>query len=61
MANIIGREITVKRGLLVEKITIDSIKNITSNIYSVTGHNAKKRITVTMLKEELHLLLGGTK
>lgn len=53
MSNFIGKQIMMVRGKLKEKVTIQSITQITNEVYSVTGSNENKQITLTMLKEEI--------
>ena len=60
MKQLIGREILVKRGRLQESMVIKSISKIATNIYSVTGSNSKRSMTVTMLSDEINeSLIGG--
>ena len=60
MKQLIGKEILIKRGRLQESMVIKSISKIAENIYSVTGSNSKRNMTVTMLTEEINeSLIGG--
>lgn len=53
MINFIGRQMIMIRGKIKEKVTIQSMTQITNNVYSVTGYNEHKQITLTMLKDEI--------
>lgn len=60
MNNILGREINVKRGRLQESMVIKSVKEIVPEIFSVTGENSKRQMTLTMTKSEIfENLIGG--
>lgn len=51
--SIIGRQIEVKRGKLQEVITIQNVSKIVNKIYSISGKNEKRSITVTMTIDEI--------
>lgn len=51
--SIIGRQIEVKRGKLQEVITIQNVSKIVNKVYSISGKNEKKSITVTMTIDEI--------
>lgn len=57
MNKLIGRQILVKRGRLVETMVIENIEQITDNIFSVSGSNSKRKMVVTMLQDEIELNL----
>ena len=60
MKQLIGREILVKRGRLIESMVIESISQISKDVVSVTGSNSKRSMTVTMLNDEINeSLIGG--
>ena len=60
MTKLVGREIKVKRGRLVENMIISEITQIVPNVFSVSGTNSKRKIVVTMMEDEiLENLLGG--
>lgn len=60
MKQLIGREILVKRGRLTESMVIESISQISKDVFSVTGSNSKRSMTVTMLNDEINeSLIGG--
>ena len=62
MKNLIGRDIFIKRGKLQEKMIISEVSNITNSIFSVSGKNEKRGITVTMMLDEINeSLVGGVK
>ena len=50
---LIGKQILVKRGRLVETMVIEDIEQIAQNVFSVSGRNSKRTIVVTMLQEEI--------
>lgn len=54
MKQLIGREILVKRGRLIESMVIESISQISKDVFSVTGSNSKRSMTVTMLSDEIN-------
>ena len=60
MKQLIGREILVKRGRLIESMVIEFISQISKDVFSVTGSNSKRSMTVTMLNDEINeSLIGG--
>ena len=60
MKQLIGKEILVKRGRLTESMVIESISQISKDVFSVTGSNSKRSMTVTMLNDEINeFLIGG--
>ena len=60
MKQLIGKEILVKRGRLTESMVIEFISQISKDVFSVTGSNSKRSMTVTMLNDEINeSLIGG--
>ena len=60
MKQLIGKEILVKRGRLTESTVIEFISQISKDVFSVTGSNSKRSMTVTMLNDEINeSLIGG--
>lgn len=55
--DLIGKEILIKRGLIKEVITVTKVDKIVEGVYSIHGHNSRRKMVATMTDEEIDLRL----
>lgn len=57
MDKIVGKQILVKRGRLLEVMIVENVEQLLPSVFSISGRNEKRTMTITMTKEEIELNL----